>query len=1183
MKNGSVSSAITNLRVPCCLHTNNEVAFFHTLTARYPILELLIQVLLFFPEVRYNLRPGQLFIFSPGMSDSVTNFGGTLTGGIQDISALLPLIGTEQCEKHVGSALEGGFLYAAATPLSLFGSLGIVKAGISVLVASISIPKPSLSFTPLPKLSFTSSRHLWCGGRVLDNAGFIIDGSVASLIGMDANCYKAESRLIEILDEKHIDTPEKLSIEWRSTEWNVSLVISTLAAAFISGTPYLYPLLKDPPNSIHSPWVFPFLRAVGSSLATVCCQFLIQSRVITLMKSRVIFMSMHRLLVDDLKRQGDQAELLLKDQNQFRWDEALPAEECLWSLEQYLRSKVQVNDLSGGSGSTQRNMASNGAIDLEANNSFNSKHEVEKWITVPTGVQSYISIPFTDPDHILHILIAKHAEHFPTPHLHRTFNIISWLLLLVSLPAAVAGYIGCFTIVANSNSSGPLVWLGLEAMLSVLRILLWAWNPTFDEKTEVQVRLKLTKEQSLLTTQWDVGVLPRQWPLIPERRFLEQITPYTGPLVQFKNPDNTALYFVSTVDKEHTQRRLFMTVLDLTNRAAFTLYYRNISGDTTSSQDLVFANTSVTPDVDSGEMLATIRWDSVVSLAHPRKVNISVYSLAKYYNALLHLLTRSNFTGPVTSLPWRWSLVPRSEEETRSQERAVSTPANLTEHDLLCLQQSHEHHLKTRLMEIFGKWIVNGVEAMYRDGCSDCHFSLADPTNDEAQREQHAFNVLLVREWTKRELAHLYLSAALENVLRAHFNKNTAKLADEERQMLFSLEWSCDLQKQRLEYEGAQAKVRGEDMMKTVGERWPQLASIWQAGQTLLEVKWTKAIESGSFEEGSLEFLAVTTEHEWFGECDDETRAFVEQLKLKFAHWDDQWSSERSEMETTLERISEADVKQLEQVYKYQESSAGLATHIHSKFVDLPSESDSSGERAFIAKVSSATVYDVFKNVEVIRTVAEKSSCRSLIRVDRDLIQHIPENDHLLFCSAKYLGEVNLPFIQRNRNRWWEQQKSNSWTFYLSPQGIDNGGRYVYNWHRTIAHIMIFLQTPTRLRLHLLHSRNGDARLLIQEKGKELRLVHAAEISKHELTLQDYDLDQFEPGQHELELVVNPSNSVSWASSVSYRLRDIVLAFVDSPGSITCITSNNWEFGDDKRELVKMSRLNHNMDCTVAN
>jgi len=63
------------------------------------------------------------------------NLRTTLTGGIQDVSALLPLLGTDQCEHHVGSALEGGF-----------GSLGIVKIGISVLISSISIPKFSISY-----------------------------------------------------------------------------------------------------------------------------------------------------------------------------------------------------------------------------------------------------------------------------------------------------------------------------------------------------------------------------------------------------------------------------------------------------------------------------------------------------------------------------------------------------------------------------------------------------------------------------------------------------------------------------------------------------------------------------------------------------------------------------------------------------------------------------------------------------------------------------------------------------------------------------------------------------------------------------------------------------------------------------------------------------------------------------
>ncbi|KDR71526.1 hypothetical protein GALMADRAFT_22510, partial [Galerina marginata CBS 339.88] len=145
------------------------------------------------------------------MSGSTQGVGTTLTGGIQDISALLPLLGTDQCEQHVGSALDGGYLYAAAAPLSIFGCLGIVKAGMSILISSISIPKISIS---LRTFSIKPGQGRWLGARTLNNAGFEPAGTVASLIAMDGECYKAETRLMQILEEKHIDNPENLTIEW---------------------------------------------------------------------------------------------------------------------------------------------------------------------------------------------------------------------------------------------------------------------------------------------------------------------------------------------------------------------------------------------------------------------------------------------------------------------------------------------------------------------------------------------------------------------------------------------------------------------------------------------------------------------------------------------------------------------------------------------------------------------------------------------------------------------------------------------------------------------------------------------------------------------------------------------------------------------------------------------------------
>ena len=71
-------------------------------------------------------------------SSSGAEIGSTITEGIKDIAAVLPLLGTEQCSEQVNSALTRGYLYAAATPMSIFGSLGVVSAGFKTLVACFS-------------------------------------------------------------------------------------------------------------------------------------------------------------------------------------------------------------------------------------------------------------------------------------------------------------------------------------------------------------------------------------------------------------------------------------------------------------------------------------------------------------------------------------------------------------------------------------------------------------------------------------------------------------------------------------------------------------------------------------------------------------------------------------------------------------------------------------------------------------------------------------------------------------------------------------------------------------------------------------------------------------------------------------------------------------------------------------
>jgi hypothetical protein len=62
-------------------------------------------------------------------------FSATIPGRIQSIAGLLPLLWTQQCEEHIGSALARANLCTAAMPMSIFGSLGVARAGFKTLIA----------------------------------------------------------------------------------------------------------------------------------------------------------------------------------------------------------------------------------------------------------------------------------------------------------------------------------------------------------------------------------------------------------------------------------------------------------------------------------------------------------------------------------------------------------------------------------------------------------------------------------------------------------------------------------------------------------------------------------------------------------------------------------------------------------------------------------------------------------------------------------------------------------------------------------------------------------------------------------------------------------------------------------------------------------------------------------------
>ena len=196
----------------------------------------------------------------------------TLIGGIQDVSALLPLLGTEQCEDHASSALTKGYLYVAATPMSLFGSLGLARAGLKTFIASLNFSIFSLNI------------H---GALILSNMGFRPLGTNLSLIMLDDNnkdqCHLIETRLEELFEDLHVDKNKITGISHSSKRWNVDMIASTAFCCLLSMIPYIYLNLGGGSSLPHSTrWMFPAVRAVGGFLTATMMQLIIQRRITTL-------------------------------------------------------------------------------------------------------------------------------------------------------------------------------------------------------------------------------------------------------------------------------------------------------------------------------------------------------------------------------------------------------------------------------------------------------------------------------------------------------------------------------------------------------------------------------------------------------------------------------------------------------------------------------------------------------------------------------------------------------------------------------------------------------------------------------------------------------------------------------------------------------------------------------------
>ena len=448
------------------------------------------------------------------MSSSGVGIGSTLTSGIQDVAAILPLLGTEQCSIQISSALTRGYLYAAATPMSIFGSLGVVTAGFKTLVACF-------SFGNLE------------GAKILGNMGFEPQGENLSLImveagkGKNAGRYIIETRIDELIKELNIDKNRITGVSHKSAAWNIKMIATTALLCTISITPYIY--LNLAPNNLNTStrWLFPVLRATGGFITATFIQLLIQRQITTL-------------------------------------------------SDQYFARKDQLRNL-----------------DVEA------------------GVET-----------------KKHRTDART-------RLLLWPLL-IGLVASVVGYVGCFSVVQNSETTiGPVSWLCLEVGLSVMRLAIWAWNPTKDDAPPLEIILELDEYKPLPTCNKDNEEILeyKVLPLTRSQDFLKIITSFAGLIEPFSNPD-LSLYYTLTrkrpskksvpaniKNKERDrsnepqaenaenhklgERALYITVFDHKERTT-RVYTRD------DERDTFYSTKSDSPFVDVGHFLLEVEIDAEI-------------------------------------------------------------------------------------------------------------------------------------------------------------------------------------------------------------------------------------------------------------------------------------------------------------------------------------------------------------------------------------------------------------------------------------------------------------------------------------------------------------------------------------------------------------------------------------------
>jgi hypothetical protein len=264
----------------------------------------------------------------------------------------------------------------------------------------------------------------------------------------------------------------------------------------------------------------------------------------------------------------------------------------------------------------------------------------------------------------------------------------TWLLLcllVIGLGASVVGYVGCFSVVQNSTSdNGPASWFGLEVGLSVMRLAIWAWNPTRYNAPPLEINLELDKyEHKPLPTCNKDNEDILQYKVLPLTRapdFLKIITSFAGLVKPFSNPDLSFYYTLTRkrLSKEsvHVYERrewdnepenaerlklgestLYITVFDHKERTT-----RVYARDNETDRETFYSTKSDAPLVDVGHFLLEVEIDVEID---PKSDPVSSdsnkrNSLRKHHQSILehiqYRLGAGNITEPYAIVKNSWTM-----------------------------------------------------------------------------------------------------------------------------------------------------------------------------------------------------------------------------------------------------------------------------------------------------------------------------------------------------------------------------------------------------------------------------------------------------------------------------------------------------------------------------------------------